>query len=935
MAQTSQPPSQQHPHQCNPCNLVFDSLKSLEVHHTYNHSKNSSEYPFNRSPAYPGYVLGPGADFPVIPPASSPHSPQPNQPHQNQSYRYHPYNNYPPESPRNNVSSSSPGVNNQPRARGFMCDRCNFIADSQQRLLEHLSVAHAKSPTSNFPFNDCFPPPAAKPPGSGEEILDLDSQKVHVYNPALGEPNEENGINGRNHSVNAMVSSWVNNSHPEKKYYQMSHHNGNLPSPDFPSVSSTTISPPTSESMQQMQSLNSYQPYEQNQQLPSQISSSQTVPNLPTPVPNGKSGKSSGGSWKSNEARRPKTYNCSACNKWFTSSGHLKRHYNTTLHKNAVKQSNQPDPAVLPISVHHHPQKDPTFAAGLQGSAPSPPPPSSRSANEEGGSTPAPLHSTKTECESPIPINNANNSRNVTSPTNYNNYPNFLSNSPNLMAGPSEHQSGGLLLSHPHLPQINSHLSPMSPHLPPSINSHLPPINSHLSSISPHQYPPHPPQYHPTSNIHLIQSTSPAAAMPTPQFMALAPSQGIPPSGSPGGMAMNYPNLQPPHVSSTQAITTNSNFGNSNSEGVQPYQSGEHPNDAYYPAHGFGHFQNVAFNQIVEPDYYNSSQGIEDVGGQVRPLSAESKAQSPHNESYSMETFTKIGNSPTSNGVGADSRSDSGLETSPSPLDPLDIKKEYAYLSNYEESKPDVKKEYAYLSNYEESKLDIKKEYAYPSNYEESKPEIITGDFDVNRVKKENNIGFLINTEPPQFSDDVADSSQRKVKPKPPVKKRNTSSKDFDEKNQVSSSLDSFPRAGADSPKVENKVIHRCDECDKIFNRSCYLTQHNKSFHSGVEKPYKCYRCGKRFVAESLHREHFSKHGGDKPFKCDMCPKQFNHKTDLRRHMCLHSGEKPFSCDVCGKGFIRKDHMLKHTETHRRKYKEPPVFSSTPPKILS
>ncbi|XP_020715738.1 uncharacterized protein LOC101458935 isoform X2 [Ceratitis capitata] len=64
--------------------------------------------------------------------------------------------------------------------------------------------------------------------------------------------------------------------------------------------------------------------------------------------------------WKSNEARRPKTYNCTACNKWFTSSGHLKRHYNTTLHKNAVKSSGQPDPATLPISVHHHPARDPT-----------------------------------------------------------------------------------------------------------------------------------------------------------------------------------------------------------------------------------------------------------------------------------------------------------------------------------------------------------------------------------------------------------------------------------------------------------------------------------------------------------------------------------------------------------------------------------------------
>lgn len=70
---------------------------------------------------------------------------------------------------------------------------------------------------------------------------------------------------------------------------------------------------------------------------------------------------SKGANWKSNEARRPKTYNCTACNKWFTSSGHLKRHYNTTLHKNAVKSSGQPDPATMPISAHHHPNRDPNY----------------------------------------------------------------------------------------------------------------------------------------------------------------------------------------------------------------------------------------------------------------------------------------------------------------------------------------------------------------------------------------------------------------------------------------------------------------------------------------------------------------------------------------------------------------------------------------------
>lgn len=111
---------------------------------------------------------------------------------------------------------------------------------------------------------------------------------------------------------------------------------------------------------------------------------------------------------------------------------------------------------------------------------------------------------------------------------------------------------------------------------------------------------------------------------------------------------------------------------------------------------------------------------------------------------------------------------------------------------------------------------------------------------------------------------------------------------------------------------------YRCDICDKVFNKSCYLTQHNKTFHSG-DKPFKCARCGKRFPCNDSHEEHVAKHTGAKPFKCVQCPKAFNHKTDLRRHMCLHSGSKPYTCTTCGKGFIRKDHMVKHTETHTKK----------------
>ncbi|EFN67073.1 Zinc finger protein 263, partial [Camponotus floridanus] len=117
---------------------------------------------------------------------------------------------------------------------------------------------------------------------------------------------------------------------------------------------------------------------------------------------------------------------------------------------------------------------------------------------------------------------------------------------------------------------------------------------------------------------------------------------------------------------------------------------------------------------------------------------------------------------------------------------------------------------------------------------------------------------------------------------------------------------------------ISQDGIHKCIDCNKFFVRGCYLTQHNKSFHSG-DKPFKCTQCGKRFPNEELYGKHVKMHTCARRHRCEACPKVFAHKTDLKRHTCIHTGKRPFKCDICDKGFIRQDHMKKHQHTHRKK----------------
>lgn len=899
--------------------------------------------------------------------------------------RFHPY---PPPTERSaRVSSSSPLYGqplNQPTPSPSpkQCDKCGFVCDSAAQLSEHCSTSHPPTPRGShfhhpqgYPqkhYVSFAPETEAKIKEEQEEsadILDLDSQKV--VHPGGDENGPFDGNvsqmhhNGPNpHPVSAMLP-W-----PEQKMY--GHHQINGEPKMFPRDQKMFIdqkpfaqdqkmyphevkhypqdqklfpSPqdqknfihhdqklyqPHQMSMGEYQSGVStsgreiqppYRPFDSS--TGPQISSTQAT-NTSNSAPS-ISGK--GANWKSNEARRPKTYNCTACNKWFTSSGHLKRHYNTTLHKNAVRSSGQPDPATLPISTHHHPTRDPNHGSRGQQSSSSDPntqsPLSSddvRSPDDGHGSSQFPTQSFD-RSQHPGMGPSAKSS--------------YMHQQPNL--GNNQLLGNNPLANHPLPHQMGSHPLAMG-NPPPGLGNPLD-TGHHLQSLKPASQPSSvtnsvgsPPNGQAGPSVqtnHLSRgllsiSTSNTTVQPLPQVTPPIMAHSLPPfSHLPGNpysprpsdhqahtlqdpthtaiylgqnfqqtLGPNYPNAMSPHVmdmASNNLPTTNPvTIGEIASEqfgmqGMEMQPSGPLPSFSQFQSHRYG---------IIMPNY----SPMHNVGGNA-------PGDSPPIQSY----MTVL--NPSNNYVHASEYLDE------SSVDTGDTISQQGYNLTTLDSMVMIKREFNSLEDLPLNKREIYSMQDLSSIKRENYSFV-----DMPTIKREN---FSIH-EMPSIKLDVPLVSNKEnyesqvSSPSSPVSLK------LEYENNGSPSISStvpgppLSSSNKQASKTGAPEIHKCFECDKLFNKACYLTQHNKSFHSGA-KPFKCVRCGKRFPNDASYEEHYSKHAGDKPFKCELCPKQFNHKTDLRRHMCLHTGEKPFSCAECGKGFIRKDHMLKHCDTHRKK----------------
>ena len=731
--------------------------------------------------------------------------------HPTSTRRFHPY--LPSDQSIVGPNSATADLNNGHFRNGFSgpCDLNGSVFDSPHGQPDHLQTQHHFAP-----FPDVYPPPSTVKTelnGGGNEtaeILDLDSHKVHVYQP----PGTIMGLPPAHHHPSGTLAPTPPYTPATSVGSNSSSMGWMTPTPPLPS-----LAPPPSLHPHDYRS-NSFPAYELSMAVNGNNgNNSNTITTTnsnnapvakstpgwkPNPPPNGNGQPAGGGNHGGgSEARRPKTYNCEACNKWFTSSGHLKRHYNTTLHKNAIKASGGNVNGTSNGSVAGDGRRSTT--------------PSSRSTGTPTVNSPAGSDE-KTMDDMPIPRPSLNSSPKIipSSPGNGDYRP------------PSQQPLPPPLI---HQQQLQSGPPPLQP-----LNNSNYPSPQQQQQLQ---------QQSQINNSTMDPYRLPYSAPGNPSGIMTGGSSGPPPP--PGG---HLPYYCPPPVS--------------------------HSNYSPYPQHA----QQQHLQQQQQQHVYPQSNTMGYPPNSIAP---------PPSSNANVQQLG-VGPIASSRGI-------------------IHHQQQQHYHLNHEQT---------FINN---------------NNTIMEHNKIGNNDVEFNGMDSDT---FLIKSNDSDCSGGGSDGS--------PVGSDDADldMSDAEEPQRLSSTDVVIPTSKLNGVAVKSRPVavvtdgtasvgtFKCTQCDKAFNRVCYLTQHNNTFHKG-DKPFKCHMCGKRFPNAELFDQHQQKHAGDKPYKCPLCPKQFNHKTDLRRHMCLHTGQKPFMCQVCNKGFIRKDHMVKHVQTHTRRnalHAHPPPTSS-------
>ena len=107
-------------------------------------------------------------------------------------------------------------------------------------------------------------------------------------------------------------------------------------------------------------------------------------------------------------------------------------------------------------------------------------------------------------------------------------------------------------------------------------------------------------------------------------------------------------------------------------------------------------------------------------------------------------------------------------------------------------------------------------------------------------------------------------------------------------------------------------IEHKCDLCDKIFNKKHYLKNHITNVHG--QKNYSCEQCGARFATKYSLKDHILiVHEGVKEYECQHCNKKFGHRGNLWIHVkSVHEKQRNDICDNCGKAFCGPQALRGH-----------------------
>ncbi|CAL4173729.1 unnamed protein product [Meganyctiphanes norvegica] len=381
-------------HHCKDCGLYFDSARSLEVHLQYhkenlmnmwmgteNNSReggpltgpitpqgsevtpigsgNSLGASVNTegvntvsaftapSPMQYDYKTSPGLQSPhdrTVPQGPSSHGSVVSFPHQSPGSYYNEYNNQQMQHQQQHQQQYG-GYQGGFHTTGY--DE-NFYGNSTSTTSRfHPYIGRSPVPTPS-PNSLHVERKEENPVQESPDILDLDSQKV--LGNALGQPQNPHqmGLNQLPHQ-NAPIppmwrpheqfpnpcsmspyapSSGISPMHqagypgPYQQPQGPLHMSGMMPTSGFhPAGPGVSYSP---------QGFSPTQPPMNGPRINSPFGVSAASP----------SRDSNSSSELTSNVKRPKSFKCEDCNKWFTSHGHLKRHYNTTLHKNMMKLNN-------------------------------------------------------------------------------------------------------------------------------------------------------------------------------------------------------------------------------------------------------------------------------------------------------------------------------------------------------------------------------------------------------------------------------------------------------------------------------------------------------------------------------------------------------------------------------------------------------------------